>query len=74
VYRKLILWREADLQVSVKQRKRRRLAEGSSRRRAEHKDHVWSYRFRDRPDGGRMEAEDDAGGGRALLGVLGCWK
>jgi putative transposase len=45
------LWREEGLKVPQKQRKRRRLLlEGSSengckRRRAEHKDHVWSYDF-----------------------------
>jgi transposase InsO family protein len=44
------LWREEGLKVPQKQRKRQRLAEGGSengctRRRAEHKDHVWSYDF-----------------------------
>jgi putative transposase len=42
------LWREEGLKVPQKQRKRRRLLEGGSengctRRRAEHKNHVWSY-------------------------------
>jgi putative transposase len=44
------LWREEGLKVSEKQHKRRRLLLGGSengctRRRAEHKDHVWSYDF-----------------------------
>lgn len=45
------LWREEGLKVPAgKQRKRLRLAEGGSengctRKRAEHKDHVWSYDF-----------------------------
>jgi putative transposase len=44
------LWRAQGLKVPQKQRKRRRLAEGKSengcaRRKAEHKDHVWSYDF-----------------------------
>jgi transposase InsO family protein len=44
------LWREADLKIPRKQRKKRRLAPGSSengctRRRAEYIDHVWSYDF-----------------------------
>jgi putative transposase len=44
------LWREEGLKVPQKQRKRRRLAEGGSengcvRKRAEYKDHVWSYDF-----------------------------
>jgi putative transposase len=54
------LWREEGLKVPQKQRKRRRLVEGASengctKRRAEHKDHVWSYDFvMDRTeDGGR---------------------
>jgi putative transposase len=53
------LWREEGLKVPEKQRKRRRLAEGESengctRRRAEHKDHVWSYDFvMDRTEDGR---------------------
>jgi transposase InsO family protein len=53
------LWREGGLKVPQKQRKRRRLAEGGSengctRRRAEHKDHVWSYDFVvDRTEDGR---------------------
>ncbi len=46
VYR---LWREEGLKVPNKQRKRRRLSgtseNGCTRRRAEHKDHVWSYDF-----------------------------
>ncbi len=47
VYR---LWREEGLKVLTDQRKRRRLAEGASengcaRRRAERKNHVWSYDF-----------------------------
>jgi putative transposase len=44
------LWRQEGLRVPDKQRKRRRLLLGDSengctRRRAEHKDHVWSYDF-----------------------------
>jgi putative transposase len=42
------LWREEGLKVPTKQRKRRRLGtsdNGSARRRAEHKNHVWSYDF-----------------------------
>jgi putative transposase len=44
------LWREEGLKVPERQRKRRRLLMGKSengctRRRAEHKDHVWSYDF-----------------------------
>jgi putative transposase len=46
------LWREEGLKVPEKQRKRRRLPVlgaskngGTSRRRAEHKDYVWSYDF-----------------------------
>jgi putative transposase len=48
VYR---LWRQEGLKVPEKQRKRRRLLllgeseNGCTRRRAEHKDHVWSYDF-----------------------------
>ena len=53
------LWREEGLKVPEKQRKRRRLSEGASengctRRRAEQKDHVWSYDFvMDRTENGR---------------------
>jgi putative transposase len=53
------LWREEGLKVPKRQRKRRRLLEGISehgctRRRAEHKDHVWSYDFvMDRTEDGR---------------------
>jgi len=44
------LWRQEGLKVPEKQRKRRRLLLGESengctRRRAEHKNHVWSYDF-----------------------------
>jgi putative transposase len=44
------LWREEGLRVLEKQRKRRRLSEGlrengCARKRAEYKDHVWSYDF-----------------------------
>ncbi len=46
------LWKEEGLRVPERQRKRRRLAKlegtsenGCARRRAEHKDHVWSYDF-----------------------------
>jgi putative transposase len=44
------LWREEGLKVPEKQRKRRRLAHGTSengcaRRKAEYKNHVWSYDF-----------------------------
>ncbi len=53
------LWREEGLKVPQKQRKRWRLSEGKgdngcARRRAEHKDHVWSYDFvMDRTEDGR---------------------
>jgi putative transposase len=53
------LWREEGLQVPDKQHKRRRLSgisseNGSTHRRAEHKDHVWSYDFvMDRTEDGR---------------------
>jgi putative transposase len=51
------LWREAGLKVPTKQRKRRRLGvseNGCTKRRAEHKDHVWSYDFvMDRTEDGR---------------------
>jgi putative transposase len=53
------LWREECLKVLAKQRKRRRLVEGSSangcpRKRAERKNHVWSYDFvMDLTDDGR---------------------
>jgi putative transposase len=42
------LWREADLKVPAKERKRRRMGaseNGCTRRRAEYIDHVWSYDF-----------------------------
>jgi len=42
------LWREEGLKVPDRQRKRRRLGDAEdscTRRRAEHKDHVWSYDF-----------------------------
>jgi putative transposase len=42
------LWREAELKVPTKERKRRRLGSsenGCTRRRAEYIDHVWSYDF-----------------------------
>ena len=43
------LWREEGLKVPAKQRKRRRLVgkreNASSRKRAEYKDHVWTYDF-----------------------------
>jgi putative transposase len=45
------LWREEGLKVPEKQHKRQRLPilgeseNGCTRRRAEHKDHVWSYDF-----------------------------
>ncbi len=42
------LWREADLKVPAKERKRKRLGtseNGCTRRRAEYIDHVWSYDF-----------------------------
>jgi putative transposase len=42
------LWREAELKVPAKERKRRRLGtseNGCTRRRAEYIDHVWSYDF-----------------------------
>jgi putative transposase len=54
------LWKEEGLKVPDKQRKRRRLhlegasEKGCTRRRAEHKDHVWSYDFvMDRTEDGR---------------------
>jgi len=52
------LWREEGLRIPDKQRKRRRLLgdgeNGCTRRRAEHKDHVWSYDFvMDRTEDGR---------------------
>jgi len=53
------LWKEEGLKVPERQRKRRRVLEGASengckRRRAEHKDHVWSYDFvMDRTEDGR---------------------
>ena len=53
------IWGEAGLKVPDKQRKKRRLLMGAgengcTRRRAEHKDHVWSYDFvMDRTDDGR---------------------
>jgi putative transposase len=55
VYR---LWRAESLKVPEKQRKRRRLSgsceNGCTRRRAEHKDHVWSYDFvMDQTENGR---------------------
>jgi len=56
VYR---LWREEGLKVPDKQRKRRRLSStgeenSSSRRRAEYRNHVWSYDFvMDRTEDGR---------------------
>jgi transposase InsO family protein len=44
------IWREENMQVPKKQHRRRRLPSGGSenscvRRRAQHKDHVWSYDF-----------------------------
>ncbi len=42
------LWREAELKVPTKERKRRRLGfseNGCTKRRAEYIDHVWSYDF-----------------------------
>jgi putative transposase len=43
------LWREEDLKVPARQRKRRRLGDGGenscTRRRATHRNHVWSYDF-----------------------------
>ena len=54
------LWKEEGLKVPDKQQKRRRLhlegasENGCARRRAEHKDHVWSYDFvMDRTEDGR---------------------
>jgi putative transposase len=53
------LWREENMQVSQKQHRRRRLPRCGSenscvRRRAQHKDHVWSYDFvADRLEDGR---------------------
>jgi putative transposase len=53
------LWKEQGLKVPAKQRKRRRLLghseNGRTRKRAEYKDHVWSYDFvMDRTDDGRQ--------------------
>ncbi len=57
------LWREADLKVPGKQRKKRRPTPGASengcaRRRAEYVDHVWSYDFAmdSTEDGRRLKA------------------
>jgi putative transposase len=53
------LWREADLKVPAKERKRRRMGaseNGCTRRRAEYIDHLWSYDF----------AMDATGDGRRL--------
>ena len=53
------LWREEGLRVPQKQHKRRRYSEGASengcpRKRAEYKDHVWSYDFvMDQTENGR---------------------
>jgi putative transposase len=53
------LWREEGMKVPQKQQKRRRAMEGTSengckKRKAEHKDHVWSYDFvMDRTSDGR---------------------
>ena len=56
VYR---LWRKEGLKVPQKQRKRKRLSgtskNGCTKRRAEYKDHVWSYDFvMDRTEDGRQ--------------------
>ena len=53
------LWKRDNLQVPRKQHRRRRFSGGSEnscmRRRAEHKDHVWSYDFlTDRTEDGRQ--------------------
>jgi putative transposase len=52
------LWKEQGLKVAQKQRKRKRTGSsenGCKRRRAEHKDHVWSYDFvMDRTEDGRQ--------------------
>ena len=53
------IWREENMQVPQKQHRRQRLPHGGSenscvRRRAQHKDHVWSYDFvADRIEDGR---------------------
>ena len=52
------LWKRENMQVPRKQHRRRRFSGGSEnrcvRRRAEHKDHVWSYDFlSDRTENGR---------------------
>lgn len=57
------LWREEGMKVPQTQQKRRRVMEGSSengckKRKAEHKDHVWSYDFvmdRTSDDGRRLK-------------------
>jgi len=53
------LWRRENMQVPRKQHRRRRFSGGSEnscvRRRAQHKDHVWSYDFvTDRTEDGRQ--------------------
>jgi putative transposase len=53
------LWREEGLKVPDKQHKRRRLSanneNGSKRKRAKHRNHVWSYDFViDRTEDGRL--------------------
>ena len=53
------LWKRENMQVPGKQHRRRRFSGGSEnscmRRRAEHKDHVWSYDFlTDRTEDGRQ--------------------
>ena len=54
------IWQEENMQVPHKQHTRRRLPSGGSenscvRKRAEHKDHVWSYDFvADRLGNGRQ--------------------
>jgi transposase InsO family protein len=52
------LWKEQGLKVTQKQHKRRRIGSsenGCKKRRAEHKDHVWSYDFvMDRTEDGRQ--------------------
>ncbi len=62
------LWREADLKVPAKERKRKRLGtseNGCTRRRAGYIDHVWSYDFAmDTTEDGWSEVEDHAHSGR----------
>ena len=53
------LWKRENMQVPIKQHRKRRFSGGSEnscvRRKSEHKDHVWSYDFlTDRTEDGRQ--------------------